>query len=177
MASDQIQRWEVKEPYVTLPCGLGEGPFYEKATNRFRFVDIKKKRLHSIDVAVGPSSLETLQLDVPVSVTANIEGHDPRDKILVGLKYGLAVLDRQSGKYEYIGKIHEPHDERLRTNDGAVDPNGRFWVGTMTDFPYGEPQAEGEWCHFGIDLPLSFQLLLHLLLLVWGGRGDEANLS
>ncbi|KZL68790.1 smp-30 gluconolaconase lre-like region [Colletotrichum incanum] len=138
-----LQTWTVEKPYLNLHCGLGEGPYYEKAANVLRFVDIKKKQVHFVNLDQGPQSLRTVQLDVPVGVTADIAGVDPKDKILVGLKYGIAVLDVQSGKYEYISKLHDEDNERLRANDGAVDPHGRFWLGTMTDFGQGDFQVEG----------------------------------
>ncbi|KAI1644810.1 regucalcin [Daldinia loculata] len=153
----QLQQWHVTEPYLHLRCGLGEGPYYEEQTRSLRFVDIKKKRVHAVDLAkiphpnpnpnVDPSSapagVETIQLDVPVTVTADIEGVDPRERILVGAKYGLAVLDRRAGTYEYVARFGADKDnERLRSNDGAVDPHGRFWLGTMSDFGY-DLQPEG----------------------------------
>ncbi|KAK8015571.1 SMP-30/Gluconolaconase/LRE-like region [Apiospora marii] len=148
-SSSEIQTWEVKEPYLKLHCKLGEGPYYERATNTLRFVDIISKRLHTVDLAQGPGSLVTQQLDTPVSVTADIAGVDPRDRILIGAKYGIAVLDRKKASekkdaYEYVAKFHKMKDNlRLRGNDGAVDPHGRFWLGTMTDFELGPFQSEG----------------------------------
>lgn len=145
MAESAFQTWEVKKPYLDLHCELGEGPHYEAATNSLRFVDIKKKQLHTVSLSEGPASLKTLQLDAPVSVTSNIEGCDPREKILIGVKYGIAVLDRATGKYEYLNKFHDGDGNvRLRSNDGAADPHGRFWLGTMTDFGYGDFQPEGK---------------------------------
>lgn len=83
---------------------------------------------------------------MPVGVTADIEGVDPQEKILVGGKTGLAVLDRKTGKYKYLTRFYDNKecDDRLRSNDGTVDSEGRFWIGTMNDFHVGEPQAEGE---------------------------------
>ncbi|SPO04475.1 related to senescence marker protein 30 [Cephalotrichum gorgonifer] len=141
-----FQVWTVTEPYLEPHCKLGEGPFYEAATNTLRFVDIIQKRLHTVNLTEGPSSLTTLQLDAPVTVTADIEGVDPTDKILIGIKHGLAVLDRKTGTYEYVSRLggEEGNDnERVRTNDGAADPSGRFWLGTMTDFGKGEFKPEG----------------------------------
>lgn len=170
----QLQQWHVTEPYLHLRCGLGEGPYYEEQTRSLRFVDIKKKRVHAVDLAkiphpnpnpnVDPSSapagVETIQLDVPVTVTADIEGVDPRERILVGAKYGLAVLDRRAGTYEYVARFGADKDnERLRSNDGAVDPHGRFWLGTMSDFGYDlQPEGELEFC---------FRRFLFLLLLLF----------
>lgn len=145
-----LQEWKVTEPWLDLHCALGEGPFYETATQTVRFVDIKKKQLHTASLAEGPSSLKTLQLDRSAGVTADIEGVDPSERIVVGFKDGVAVLDRCTGTYEVISRFSgaaaddaSRDNDRLRANDGAVDPNGRFWVGTMTDFPYGEFQPEG----------------------------------
>lgn len=146
MAESGFQEWTVKEPYLHLHCKLGEGPYYEAATNTFRFVDIINKRVHMLSLTEGPDSVRTIQLDVPVTVTADVEGHDPQDKILIGVKYGIALLDRKTGKYEYLARfatVDGKHNERLRSNDGAVDPHGRFWLGTMTDFGLGEIQTEG----------------------------------
>lgn len=142
----EFKTWTVTEPYLDIKCELGEGPYYEPETNTLRFVDIKKKQLHTVDLAVGPTSLKTLQLDMPVGVTANIEGVDPQDKILAGGKSGIYILERQTGKYKLLKRFYdsEENDERLRSNDGNVDPQGRFWIGTMNDFWVGEPQAEGE---------------------------------
>jgi sugar lactone lactonase YvrE len=153
MAETQaFQQWTVDEPYVDIHCSLGEGPYYEPATNTLRFVDIIEKRIHTVSLTEGPSSLTTIQLDSSPGVTADIEGVDPAEKLLVGLKYGLAVLDRKTGKYEYFSKYNESHNERLRGNDGAVDPHGKFWIGTMTDFDLGPCQPEGK-CDLSIFFP------------------------
>jgi sugar lactone lactonase YvrE len=140
-----IKRWTVTEPYLDIHCSLGEGPFYEADRNTLRFVDIIKRRLHTVDLAAGPESLKTLQFDMPVGVTADIKGVDSSKKILVGGKSGVYLLDRASGKTELLKRFYdtEEKDERLRSNDGAVDPQGRFWIGTMNDFWVGPPQAEG----------------------------------
>ncbi|KAI1393435.1 SMP-30/Gluconolaconase/LRE-like region-domain-containing protein [Hypoxylon trugodes] len=131
-----LQQWHATAPFLHLHCELGEGPYYEAATHKLRFVDIKKKRVHAVDLnAADPASaVETIQLDTPVTVTADIDGVDPRERILIGAKYGIAELDRRSGRYEYLARFSsDKDDERLRSNDGAVDPHGRFWLGTMTD--------------------------------------------
>lgn len=139
-----LQQWTVEKPWLEPHCLLGEGPFYEKATKTVRFVDIEKKQLHTASLAEGPSSLKTVQLDVSPSVTADIAGVNPQEKILLGTKYGIAVFDRRSGEYELLKAYSEPGNERLRGNDGAADPNGRFWLGTMTDFGLGDFAPEGE---------------------------------
>lgn len=140
---ENLQEWKVERPWLETHCGLAEGPFYEEETKSVRFVDIKGKRVHSASIAEGQSSLTTTQLDACPTVTSDIEGVDPSERILLGMKYGIAVLDRKSGTYEVIKQFNEPNNERLRSNDGAAGPNGQFWLGTMTDFGLGPFQAEG----------------------------------
>lgn len=146
--SESIQEWTVTEPYLNLHCKLGEGPYYEKANNGLRFVDIINHRIHTVSLTEGPDSLKTVELDVPVTVTADVEGYDPQEKILIGAKYGIALLDRKTGKYEYVTRFSPSAGqdvERLRSNDGNVDPHGRFWMGSMTDFGKGDFKPEGMW--------------------------------
>lgn len=90
---------------------------------------------------------------MPVGVTADIQGIPSDEKILIGGKHGIAILDRRTEKYEYIQRFYDDRtrDDRMRSNDGAVDPQGRFWVGTMNDFHVGEPQAEGSLFRFDGD--------------------------
>ncbi|KAK4178448.1 hypothetical protein QBC36DRAFT_299350 [Triangularia setosa] len=150
--SSEFQTWEVKTPYLNLHCGLGEGPYYEPATQTLRFVDIKNRKLHTVSVN-DPSDLTTLSFNEPVTVTADIEGVDPKEKVLIGAKQGLAVLDRKTGEYEYISKIEGEGADRIRSNDGAVDPQGRFWMGSMTDFGKGDFRPEGSLFQFSQTHP------------------------
>jgi sugar lactone lactonase YvrE len=54
---------------------------------------------------------------------------DP-DRVLVALADRLAIVDVRSGELEPVAEIPHAHPG-LRANDGAIDPGGRFWVGTM----------------------------------------------
>ncbi|KAL3420981.1 calcium homeostasis protein [Phlyctema vagabunda] len=156
-----FQTWTITEPYLNIHCALGEGPQYEPETNTLRFVDIKKHRLHTLKLGTTLASIEdpgdalvTLQLDMPVGVTSDIEGVASTDKILVGGKSGVAILDRKTGSYQTLKKYHDS-DEKvadLRSNDGACDAHGRFWVGTMSDFNVGEFLPEGNLFCFDTDL-------------------------
>ena len=146
----QVQEWQATKPWLNRNCALGEGPFYEQETDSLRLVDIKKKQLLCIrGISAAPAQEiapepEILQLDVCPTVTSDIEGVDPRERILLGTKYGIEVLDRKTGKHDMLVPFAELHNERLRGNDGAADPLGGFLLGTMTDFGLGEFQPEGE---------------------------------
>ena len=86
-----------------MKCALGEAPFYETTTNSLRFVDIDKRQLHVVDLNKGPSSLQSFDLNTPVSTTADIEGDD--GEIIVGAKEGFALMDRETKKLRYVKRI------------------------------------------------------------------------
>lgn len=145
MAAPGLQEWRVIKPWLELNCALGEGPFFEKETNSVRLVDIKKRQILTVSAADNGdgSSLKVIQLDTRPTVTVDIEGVDPQDRILIGVKHGVAVLDRRAGTYTMLVQFNEQNNERIRSNDGAADPHGKLWLGSMTDFEHGEPQPEG----------------------------------
>ncbi|TQW00048.1 SMP-30/Gluconolaconase/LRE-like region [Cordyceps javanica] len=149
---DSIQEWTVTSPWAEPHCDLGEGPFYEAETDSLRLVDIKKKQILYYRCVSAPASAhaaavapEVVQLDVCPTVTADLDGVDPRERIVVGVKHGLATLDVRGaeGRYEMLVPFREPPNERLRANDGCADPLGRFLLASMTDFGYGPCQPEG----------------------------------
>lgn len=151
----EFERWTAGEPYLHPHGLLLEGPFYESASDVLRFIDIKRHLVHSVSLKDGPASLVTVELDGPVGVTADIAGVDPAERIVVGMRHGLAVMDRKKGTYEYVAKYSAASaeggaalaavvdDPRTRSNDGAADINGRYWIGTMTDFGL-DLEAEGK---------------------------------
>ncbi|MCJ1436120.1 hypothetical protein MMC27_005498 [Xylographa pallens] len=139
-----IKRWTVTEPYIPLDCGLGEAPFYEEASHHLRFVDIVKKKLHVVDLNSGPSSLITLDLQDSVGITADVDGAE-EDEIIVGAKYGYAIVNRKTGAMKYLKRFSDDPEQgdQMRSNDGAVDTSGRFWVGTMNDPTITDPTDVG----------------------------------
>ncbi len=124
---------------------LGEAPFWEKSRDSLRFVDIVKKKLHTINLSQGPSSHKQFDLDFSIATTADIEGND--DEFIFGGKLGYGLFHRETGDVYWLrrmwsdaerrddggGKlgVGRNREERMRSNDGAVDSMGRYWVGTM----------------------------------------------
>lgn len=149
-----VHNLNIEEPYVPVKNHLGEGPHYEPSTGILRWVDIIRNQIHTVDTKVGPSSHKVLQLDVPVGVTADIEGTD--DEYIVGAKAGYAIVNKKTGELRYIKKFWDDQEkeERMRANDGAVDSKGRFWMGTMNDFHVGECNPEGVLFRLDADLSL-----------------------
>jgi len=112
---------------VVVPAGaeLGERPFWDAATGTLGWVDIHAGRLHRYRPGVGVDEVH-LEAGVPVSAAA------PRR----GGGYVLAAADG----FRLAGPDGQPAAETrrppgmardVRFNDGACDPAGRFWAGTV----------------------------------------------
>jgi hypothetical protein len=65
--------------------------------------DIFRKKLHTVELAKGPESLQTVDTGMAVSVTTDIEGRD--DAILTGAKDGVIKFHLETGEHEYITKL------------------------------------------------------------------------
>ncbi|KAK3117666.1 rRNA-processing protein cgr1 [Teratosphaeriaceae sp. CCFEE 6253] len=164
-----IKRYKITEPYLDLNCGLGEAPFWEKDRGTLRFVDIVKQKLYFLDPQAGPSSLRKLDLDFNIGTTADIEGND--EEFIFGGKRGYGIMNRETGGSRWLvemwsaeekkadggGKpgVGKTRQERMRSNDGAVDAGGRYWVGTMNDPPVVEGKITNEGILFRLDPDLS----------------------
>lgn len=141
----EVKKYAIAEPYLNLACALGEGPFWDRSRNQLRFVDIVKKKLHTINLSEGPTSHKEWDLDFSIATTADIEGSDA--EFVFGGKLGYGIMNKDSGAVRWIqrmwsdaerqddggGKpgVGRNREERMRSNDGAVDEKGRYWVGTM----------------------------------------------
>jgi sugar lactone lactonase YvrE len=114
---------------VALEAGaaLGEGPRWDARIERLLWVDINGKALHRFDPATGEDEVWPM----PAKVGSAAPMQDT-ERVLVALADRLAVVDTVSGGVEDLVAL--PHAyPGLRSNDGSVDPEGRFWVGTMND--------------------------------------------
>jgi sugar lactone lactonase YvrE len=86
-------------------------------------------------------------MDISIGCTADIEGNDK--EFIFGGKYGYGICNRETGEYRWIKKVWSEEEvkgnkpERMRGNDGAVDSQGRFWVGFMNDPLVAEVKDEG----------------------------------
>jgi sugar lactone lactonase YvrE len=112
------------EPRIVWPVAaeLGEGPLW--ADGALWFVDIKKQKIHRLQ------GEERTSWDTPeqIGFLHPVEGGG----FVAGLESGLHHFDPASGAFRLIAPV-EPELPRNRLNDGAVDPAGRLWFGTMDD--------------------------------------------
>ena len=167
--ANEVKKYTVTEPWLNTSCGLGEGPFWEENTNTLRFVDIIKKKLFFVDLTKGEQSIKEHQLDFSIGITAVIEGND--DEIIFGGKYGYGIFTRKTGETRWIKKfwtdeerkedgggkpgLGKTREERMRSNDGAVDSRGRFFVGAMNDPTVTDGNLTDEGVLFRLDSDLS----------------------
>lgn len=109
---------------------LGEGPRWDAEARRLLWVDIEAGELHLFDPASGEDRV--LPLGSRVGAAAPMGGGG----VLVALADRLATVDPETRAVRTLVEI--PHDESMRLNDGACDPAGRLWVGSMAlDFAPG----------------------------------------
>jgi sugar lactone lactonase YvrE len=102
---------------------LGEGPVWDPRTGRILWVDIAAGLVLSTDPADG----STLERKLPMSVSVVL----PRASggYVAALQDGFYTLP-EAGEPQLIALV-EADDPRTRFNDGEIDPQGRFWAGTM----------------------------------------------
>src|SRR4051794_8378517 len=102
---------------VDVRAELGEGPRWDADTQSLLWVDIEGRALHRWD----GTSVETQLFDERIGCAAPTDDGD----VIVGLASRVAL----AGSGETLARF--PHGEEMRANDGACDPDGRLWVGTM----------------------------------------------
>lgn len=114
------------EPRAVCEVGaeLGEGPVWDARDRALWFVDIKNKKVHRYD----PQSREHRAWDAPEYVCFLFPAES--GGFVAGLKSGLFKFDPACGGFDRIETVEaDKPDNRL--NDGAADPAGRLWFGTM----------------------------------------------
>ena len=103
---------------------LGEGPVWVERDSALWFVDIKRQKIHRFDPAGGG----TRSWDSPEQIGFLLPAAS--GGFVAGLKSGLHRFDEASGGFSLVAEV-EPDLPGNRLNDGAVEPGGRIWFGTM----------------------------------------------
>jgi sugar lactone lactonase YvrE len=113
------------EVAIIHECLLGEGPVWDEKTNTICWVDIINGDIHELNPAIG--SFKTIKVKHMIGAVAICTNGD----FLAALKGGLGIVERETGKLNLFSDP-ESHLPNNRFNDGKCDPEGRFWVGTMS---------------------------------------------
>ena len=104
----------------------GESPHWDSATQTLTWADIVDPHLCRFHPASG--RLETWKIDVPVTGL----GLRQSGGLVMASKTGLYLWDAAFTQSTFLS---DPEASRpnVRFNDGLVDPQGRYWAGTLNE--------------------------------------------
>ncbi len=126
-------------------CILGEGAFWHEARQSFFWVDIDGKLLYEYLTQTAKVNSWSFQ-HRPSMIALDSHG-----ELIISFQGGVARFDLQTETLHGLIEIEKAIPDN-RTNDGAIDPAGRLWIGTMnTQFKEG---AGSLYC-IGHDLSLT----------------------
>ena len=114
------------EHLLNVQNELGEGPVWNVQQQALYWVDIKQSRLYRY----FPAQNAITRIDLRQAIMCY--GFCPDGRLITACDSGLAYWDEATGQFEVIDSPEADKPER-RFNDGAVDPAGRFWAGTMNE--------------------------------------------
>jgi L-arabinonolactonase len=125
-----------------IPCAniLGEGVQWNHREQAVWWVDIKSSKLFRYHLA--SKQLDSWATPEPVGCFTFCEQDE---RILLALASGFAWFDKASGAVEWIARP-EAHIVGNRLNDGRVDHQGRFWVGSTVDQKTTPDQCASLFC-------------------------------
>lgn len=136
---------------IKLPCKnqLGEGVQWNAADQAFWWTDIHGLGLHRFHV----ESLTHTRWSVPEKIASFC--FSKTNRLLAAFSSGFAWFDPITGERENIA-VAETLDGN-RSNDGRVDRQGRFWMGTIVESPVTPEQSASLYC-----LDQTFAVSSHL---------------
>ena len=108
-------------------CGstLLEGPIWSKRENLLYFISIEQSLIYRINPDTGEvNTFKTIGHVGCIALHQN-------GLIIYAEKTGIYSLDPNNGNKSFI--THCEKDSKMRYNDGIIDKNGRFLVGTKGD--------------------------------------------
>lgn len=113
---------------------IGEGPRWNAAEQRLYWVDfIENQNIHSWD----PATREFASYGTEAPVTAL--GFRRSGDLIVATRGQIATFSVATRQLRSFTAVVE--GPSLRLNDAAVDPRGRFWVGSMDSQKQQEPHG------------------------------------
>lgn len=115
------------EVAVNCGCALGESPIWDAQKGTLRWVDVDAGHLWSYQVADQDTT--HVVLDEPTSAVAvRSDG-----SLLAALESSLALVDTDTGATHHHSPLFVGRHSQF--NDGKVDRQGRFWVGSKDKKP------------------------------------------
>jgi len=102
---------------------LLEGPIYDSTYHFLYFVSILDGLVYCLDLTT--KELISLKLDSPLGCVFILD----KKKVLAASKNGFYEIDFKTHKSRFVFQMEI--SDFVRYNDGTIDPNGRYIVGTM----------------------------------------------
>lgn len=112
-------------PIFDIKPQHGEGPIWCPLSLKFYCVDLLRGYYYKVDFKSGVS--EKYIVGQELGVMALCEN----GQIVVGVRDGFGFYDEKRNQLKLINNSPEINIIERRMNDGAVDPKGRFFAGTM----------------------------------------------
>lgn len=136
--SPSVTAWSLE------PGLLSEGPRWDEENQELLWVDILGCRFHRATVTADgrPDRVRTITVDRHVGAVAPVAGGG----YLLAAGPGFVFVDA-GGAIRELAQPEAGHPE-VRMNDGACDPQGRFWAGTMA---YDETPGAGTLYRLELD--------------------------
>lgn len=122
------------QEYVAAPCTtdvyeLGEGCRWDEVRDELLWVDILTGRFFRAK-ADGTQVEIVARYSVRGFLSAVAPGEDRGRGWVVAVNQSIALLD-ESGSLREVARPEAHRESEVRMNDGAADPWGRFWIGSM----------------------------------------------
>lgn len=113
------------EPLFHLRAHHGEAPVWDPVHRHCYWADLLEGQFFRADWETGV--IDTHVVGQPIGVLALRQ----RGGVVLALRDGFYAYDLHTRELTEIREVEKDNDQ-TRFNDGAVDPRGRFWAGTMT---------------------------------------------
>jgi sugar lactone lactonase YvrE len=138
VTAPQVTAWPLE------PGLLSEGPRWDEERRELLWVDILGRGFHRATLTSegGPNEVRTMALDRHVGAVAPVAGRG----YVLAAGQGFLFVD-ESGSVSELAQPEAGH-VHVRMNDGACDPQGRFWAGTMA---YDESPGAGTLYRLELD--------------------------
>ena len=136
------------EHLLAVQNELGEGPVWDAETQTLFWVDIYGQAFYRFLPATGEQRRVEVGVQVG-SLAPRLSGG-----LVLATQRGFAWWDEQSGALSFFADPEADHPE-TRFNDGAVDPAGRFWAGTMLEGSEDWDKAPGNLYRLDADHTLT----------------------
>jgi sugar lactone lactonase YvrE len=122
------------EQVLPIQDTAGETPIWIPEEQALYWIDLGDPRVHRYDPAKGET--REWKLDVPITALAR----RGKGQWILATKTGLYFWDQEMNTTEFIVDP-EAGNSNVRFNDGAIDSQGRFLIGTLNDQDLNAPDG------------------------------------